>query len=551
MKKGDFFRKSLFLLCCAGVLSLLAVSVMAAAKRARPADQMGGQAQRPEDIRRQEMEQQAQQAASLLDRALDDFFTQINDYRDPGEIYVKSAAALLDENRRHMPFFDDPQKARYMLLQGWVEYCGGELELALTSSARTCRMDAANRDGWISQQYFSALLGKRPLQPRPPRAQTARRGGEMAGGGPEMMAEPAPGQLYGSAGKLDFDPQSLRGDLIGRELKPFTAAFLDGTALNYQHDQQVLCLLVWEIPEELLKEKTRTEPAEQLLYTQPGPGQMAEGIDASGLNPETAGAGEAAGHLEVLRSLRQQAAGSKELRFFTVITNKTDQTEAVMKYLDDNPLLPPVLYVHGDVTDLVLEAATPFVLVVDKAGQFRFAGSARGFPLPMLLGRLTGLSFTKDLSQAAEPGMDPSMGMPMPPGRPEFQPMRPQMPGDPNRPMDPNSSPAAPGPQRPSSKQIMQEMQDQALDPVERIPTQDLTPEEACGVMQLAAARDFFMQAANRKFISYRKGIDLCRYVIKNCPDSENAKAARRLMRESIPEDQREKYGLTNEELGI
>jgi hypothetical protein len=403
------------------------------------------------------------------------------------------------------------------------------------------------------------LLGKRPLQPRPPRAQTARRPGEMMNTGPEMMPELAAGQsLFGSAGKLEFDPESLRGDLIGRQLNPFAGAFLDGAALDYQHDQQVLCLLIWEIPEEQLKEKDQTEPSERLLYTQPEPGQAAPepGMDESGMLTDTPGLGGAGPQMEALKSLQEQIADKKDIRFFTVVTNKPEQKEAVLKYLADNPHPLPVLYPYGITPDLVLDAKTPYVLVVDKAGLFRFAGSAQGFVLPMVLARLTGLSFTKTSAQGA--GMDPATGMPMFPGGPEFRPRLP-LPGDPNRPApmpaEPNSPAGAPvparGPQAPTSKEIMQEMKDQAVDPVERIPTQDLTPEEVCGAQQLAAARDFFIQAANRKFISYRKGIDLCRQVIKNCPNSENAKAAQKILRDSIPEDQREKYGLTNEELGI
>jgi hypothetical protein len=98
---------------------------------------------------------------------------------------------------------------------------------------------------------------------------------------------------------------------------------------------------------------------------------------------------------------------------------------------------------------------------------------------------------------------------------------------------------------------MMQEMQDQSRDPMERMAAEDLTPEALCGAEQLAAARDFFMQAAGHKFISYKKGVELCRQAIKNCPNSENAKAARRLLRESVPADRRQEYGLTNEELGI
>ncbi|HPY77126.1 MAG TPA: hypothetical protein PLQ45_04715, partial [Anaerohalosphaeraceae bacterium] len=79
MKKRGIYRNLFFFLCCAGFLSVPVISAMAAAKRARPMEQMGGPMQRPDEIRKQEQQQQAQLALTLVDRALDDFFSQINE----------------------------------------------------------------------------------------------------------------------------------------------------------------------------------------------------------------------------------------------------------------------------------------------------------------------------------------------------------------------------------------------------------------------------------------------------------------------------------------
>lgn len=559
MRKGGIAEKIIFLLFFAGLLSLLAVSAMAAARRGRGYEPQQGmtQQQSPADLRRQEMEQQAQQAASLIDRALDDFFKQINNWQDPEEIYVKSAAVLLEDNRRYMMYMSDPQKAQYMLLQGWVEYCNGELTQANTYTARACRLDGANRDAWISQQYFAVLEGKRPLQPRPPRPQTGRRGDPM-----EMAQDYTAAQsLYGTSGKLDFDPESLREDLIGRTLEPFTATFQNGMPLIYEHDKEILCMAVREIPAADLEEKPQTETGQQLLYTQPdAPAQPNYGYDEYGGGAAAAPAASNEGlqqQLAAMELLETKASASKDLRFFSVITNKASQKADVIRYLSGKEQTLPLLLADDTVKELAVNVEAPFILVVDKAGQFRFAGSGQGFVLPMLLGRLTGIPFSKQ-AQAEQAVRRESMEYMM-----IERGMRPVM-GDPNRPagpMDPNSparmrrpprgrapQPPAPSPQ---SKQMMQDLQEQTMDPTERIPTQDLTANDMCGYQQLAAARDFFMQAAGRRFITYRRGIELCRQVIRECPDSPNAEAARQLLRNSVPEEQRERYNLTNEELGL
>ena len=77
-------------------------------------EQMGGPMQRPDEIRKQEQQQQAQLALTLVDRALDYFFSQINEWSDPGPLYIKSAAAL-EENRRYMAVVEDPQRPVYAL----------------------------------------------------------------------------------------------------------------------------------------------------------------------------------------------------------------------------------------------------------------------------------------------------------------------------------------------------------------------------------------------------------------------------------------------------
>ena len=369
-------------------------------------------------------------------------------------------------------------------------------------------------------------------------------------------ADYAAGQpLYGTSGKLDFDPESLRADLIGKDLRPFSAAFLDGTPFRYELDKQILCLLVWSVSEDDLKDKPEGQSGgnEQLLYTQPDQTQApAEGTayDENGNLITSGQSGSPDKQLEALERLRKQLPDRRDIVFAGVITNKADQKDAVMKYLAKQKQPLPQLYADGASSDLYLEASTPFVLVVDKAGLFRFAGSAEGFLLPNLLGRLAGVRFTKD-NQTGQVQAAPAEAY----GAIDRERTRRAGTGDPNHPSDPNS-PAGAGkarkkPEEPASKRMMQEMKDESGNPIDRIPAQDLTIEDLCGAKQLQYAREFFMEAARKRYITYRKGIDLCRQVIQSCPDSPNAKAARDLLRTQIPEDQREKYHLTREELGL
>jgi hypothetical protein len=155
---------------------------------------------------------------------------------------------------------------------------------------------------------------------------------------------------------------------------------------------------------------------------------------------------------------------------------------------------------------------------VDKNGQFRYAGSAEGFMFPMLLRRLTGVRLTKPAAQTSTAVGQDGMSL--------SDPNRPAVPTDPNSPMP---VPAA-GIGGPSENDEFNDI---------------------CGANELAAAKDFFLKAAGKRFISYRKGVDLCRQIIRNCPHSKNAEEARQLLRTKVPQDQWETLGLTKDELGL
>lgn len=532
MKKEKLYKKYLFLPLIL-MLAVPAVFVVAAAPpRPRTPDQMGAMP-RQETLRRQTtdpqtLEQQVSEAASLLERALDDFFVQINEFKDPEEIYVKSAAVLLEDCRRYLIRFEDAAKTRYMLLQAWVEYCKGDWQAALTNSVRACRLDATNRDTWVSQQFFSLLLSKRPIQPPPVRLPGSRIAAQRIR--PEMAVEISTGQSpYGTSGKLDFNPETLRLDLIGKTIKPFSASFLDGTPLDFTYPEQksILCILVWEVPSPLLEQEESPQETDQPLLYVPAKSPLAAPEGTADLSESSFSS--LVQQTEALEALRAQVkkAGRQDILFFSVITNKPEEKPAVVEhYLTQNPHPLPVLYASTAATELVLEAKTPFAAVIDENGRFRYAGSAEGFMLPMLLRNWTGIPFVKLTSQSTAG---------------EGEHLLPEGPGDPNRPApmaaDPNS--------------VKPSVQPRTAAPAGKESLENAEYNNLCGAEQLAAAQDFFLKAAGKRFISYRRGVDLCRYVIKNCPNSKNAEAARELLRTKIPEDQRESLGLTKEELGL
>ena len=75
----------------------------------------------------------------------------------------------------------------------------------------------------------------------------------------------------------------------------------------------------------------------------------------------------------------------------------------------------------------------------------------------------------------------------------------------------------------------------------------ELTPESFQAQKLLSAANDFIKMG---RFTTYKQGIELCREVIKSYPDTKYADQGRQLLRK-VPERYRERYNVTNEEMGL
>lgn len=75
----------------------------------------------------------------------------------------------------------------------------------------------------------------------------------------------------------------------------------------------------------------------------------------------------------------------------------------------------------------------------------------------------------------------------------------------------------------------------------------ELTPESFQAQKDLSAAKDFISLG---RFTTYKQGIELCRKVIRTYPNTKYADQGRQLLRK-IPERYRERYNVTNEEMGL
>lgn len=530
-----------------------------------------------EDPRKQQLQEQARAAAQKMDEILRNVYNAINQQEEPARSEMEFAGQLLEAARRCVVEFTDLEKAKYFLLQGWVDYQNEDLAGAVMNSGRACRLDETNRDAWVSHQYFSILENQRPFRPKPPRNDPFN----------NNAAAVVTQSLYGTGGTLDFDPDSLRHDMLGRTLGAFEATDVTGRRLRYEPGRNVICMLIWQLDTKPAPAQPNTpaaapvatpaaDPLTRLLRQDNGATIQPAMEPAAPAGP--AGPTGFAQQAEALNALRSRLPASANVKFFGLCTNSNSDRQDVVEFVGAHEhSWPEVMAVDAEALGaLRVEAMTAFVAVIDEQGTVRFAGSADGFLLPMFLKKTAGVRFVNP--QAASSMMNWT-GRPTyaaDPNRPVVDPNLPFRPVDPNVPVrplrpipDPNS--AVPLRPAPAPNPIRPVPAPNTVQPVQPIPAPVTTPpaqtpaapigegkqyrqlsmeEEVQADKELAYARDLFMKMGQRRFTTYTQGVELCREIIRKYPGTKFADEARQLLRK-VPENQRERYNITNEELGL
>jgi len=504
-------------------LFFVVLSLFAAAAVAAPASEM--------EAKREQMRQEAQASYASIERALKATLEKINLNQRLNDEQLKKAAELLETNRRNAALYDTPQKAGYMLLQSWTAYHQNDSTNALNWATRACKEDPNNGDAWATQTLFSLAYGRRPLEPQAirPRLQTRR----LREGQDDVMNEMTTPEAvgYGQPGTLAFDVKTLRREIMRERitLQEFKSA--DGQEVMYRPGENILCLLFWKTQVEAdSNDPFETKPAAAPDAGMPGmPGMpvmpdIGGGYDSSQASP-------LAEQQAYFEAMAEALADKKEVRFAEISLNAASDAAKIMRdRFSTVPLVFAASAGSGATAFGRIDAASPVMLIIDKEGQIRYAGPAAGFVPAFLLTHLTGVPIDLAALQA-EPSEIPAMQMTTPdaPGAPMMAP--PMMPGMPGMP--------------PMEGEPMQEAA-----PTEK-KYKELPPEKQVEAeKKLSYVRDLFIRGSRMRIQSYKRGVDMCREIMRDYPGTQYAEEARMLLRQ-VPENRRSTYNITNEELGL
>ncbi|MBC8378305.1 MAG: hypothetical protein H8E62_03940 [Planctomycetes bacterium] len=555
------------------LFTAMVVPALGYEERARPGrdnDRPG----RAEDPRREKMRQEARKSAPEIAQLLTQILEQVNQNQKPEAELIEQAVAKLEESKRSLLAYDDDQKAQYMLLQAWTDFYQGNLDDAMNWSLRACKMDASSRDAWNSQAVFCLLSGKRPQEPRieksksrtqrdsdAPRSPRARPNGPADIGDRAVKAEP-----YSQQGTLDFELTTLRKDMLKERFERVECQDADGKKIEYVPGKNTLCIFFWQV-------KPAVSDANDVAGGETD--DYAVTADPFGLRSSSG-----LGFIDQRRyvgNLTKGIEGHPEITCFALNTNSTADVERAVTEADEDFALEmgaPLVFAAADLSGaeayVGLEAQKPFMLVADKEGVVRYAGPAADFMPAFILTHLSGVAIALDSPVQSHavgrpgyiPGVQPVNGpgddipsyfrpVPRAPEEPKKAPKAPV--AEPNAPV---SEPKAPEPSddkpaaEPEPAAAPKPADEPKPVPEETVQYRQLPLEEDVQAQKELVGADTFIKLASKRGLTYKRGVEMCRAIIKKYPGTQYEHDARELLKQ-VPEHKRGTYHITDEELGL
>ncbi len=499
------------------------------------------------DARRERLRQEAQAAFGDIEQALVGILENVNRNQQPDERLIQDAADLLQANRRNAPLYDSPERAVYMLLQSWTAYYQDDPVNTMNWAVRACREDKNNGDAWISQTLFSLIHGRRPLEPsalqqqqRPPverrPRQRPRRGQQTEPAETAHQDSSAPS--FGQAGVLDFDLSQVRFDLLGSRVPVTDTLDGDPGQVADRLGGDIFCVLI----------APGTNGAEPNEPGQPQRQGLAEeshrsfDIPTNNHSPHSDTDSSRDAQQVYFQGLRSALHAHEDVVFFEIDPEALEMLGQLAHY--DQDALPDGLAENAGAAAAAalsqLQGLEPFMVIAESDGQVRYAGVAGGFMPAFILTHLTDVPIDLDELKPAtdtdisddERGFDMDR---MPHDIRLSDPNAPRHPAEPNQVADPNQPAAAHQTIAPEPEQEFAQLPEHRRLEAER---------------RMAPIRDFFMEAPRRGVYSYKRGVDMCRAIIRDYPGTEYAHEARQMLRQ-VPERHRSRYNITDEDMGL
>jgi hypothetical protein len=496
-------------------------------------------------------EQEAAAAIPEVETEYAKFITYINSHQTPDDSNVLAGLKFIAKTRKFLPVFNKQQKSDfYYTLSAWVYYFDSKPDKALKQVVSGYKLTPQNSK--IAKTYLALSLIYRDYTPI----------ADILASQEISPSVDEPGILQDSpyqqpsAVELDLDINKIHSELLG---KLFDTPIKTPDQNSSLPGKKIMCLLLWKLdPNELERFSSVNEAAlpaapnsppvpEPNMESQPPTGEE-ESLETTATQiyePQKETPSEKPA-LEAFSQLQNSFAKDVKVVFRGINFNDPAKAKNIENWLAKNPQpwknTPLSAELQQKITSFL--AAAPdkqTLLIIGPDSTARYIGDVNNFLPQMIISNILG-----NPQEFAEPNK---------PGEPNLPPLLPQTPAvvEPNNklPTPPESKPAEIQ-QPPVVKEtnetpaLIQETPPPA--PSKTDIDEDFFDPRAETLIE--NARAFFKIGNRLQYHTYAKPVEMCRTVIKDYPNTKYSEQARILMRQ-VPERFRERYSITDEELGL
>jgi len=478
----------------------------------------------------QKSAQNNQVSAQDIDKRLKEMLENINQQHYPDKKQTLATNRLLQAARKTLDNSDGNAACQYFMLQAWNNYFGGSKDRALKASLKAYKTNAADNDARLTHTALALINGQKPVTLDPEKIKKTQKkspGSSQTehGSGDSIGSTGSGGNMSGSARSgqiLQLNEDALNHTMLESTVEPLELNCLNSTTFSYDPQQDVLCAMFWQTglkdgsvadPNDKKKKKTPNTPPQY------GPGGPM-GVGRSTNNrPGNKQNDPLSAQMDAFGKLFANNIDNPAVKFVAVnLDSSKNARSGVMQKLMENPW-PWAQVIAGDSansenldlpkTFANLDTTKNSIVIADSQGSVKYAGPADGFLAPLILNDLApGSASPADTTAEAKPST-PTQKISS----------------------TAKTTLAAKQPETKPKKNITED--DEFFDP-----QAEKLLEHGRGFVKIG------------RLTSYKKGIDLCRQVINDYPNTKYEQQAREILRK-VPERHHKRYKITNQELGL
>jgi hypothetical protein len=488
--------------------------------------------------RRQQFEQEATAAGPEIDTEYAKYVGYVNSGKIPDDANVREGLRFITKNKKFVSILNKQHKGgTYYALSSWVFYFDNKPDRVQKQIAEGIKVGAVNPN-FIHTAYAISILNRdyNSIQQVSSLVEKSTSEDSNAAESPESSySQP-------TENTLNIDVNNLNTNVLGKDI----------SALTMGNDKVVLSILLWQVD---ANELERFAPP-------PPPAEHNEPNDANNPQPPAEQAPPQEQQtfepvpmpdLVAFSNLTKRYNKNPKTVFVGINFNDPSKIKNVENWITKNPQpwqsAPPLAKVQQLVTSIIGQRPTkPMLLIAGPDKKIRYAGDVNGVLPNMIIQKILTnpqeFAEPNDANAPAKKAADANSQIEMmkPTSMdsnqssvqtPQSQPQQPQ-----TQTASPNSIPA-------QQSQVAPQTQTQ-----QNTDSGDFTEVDYQAQKDLEYAKQLFKIGDRLQYHTYAKPIDLCRNIISKYPNTKYAQEARVLMRQ-VPERFRERYHITDAELGL